>query len=87
MLVMVVLWSDCLYPFFTAVDLSLLDDVNEDGLIKDDGVGEGSSLIGEPVYSLFISLYIYVLYIIRIIAYPRLFYTFKYLQEIWKGHF
>ena len=57
---MVVLWSDCLYPFFTAVDLSLLDDVNEDGLIKDDGVGEGSSLIGEPVYSLFISLYILI---------------------------
>ena len=55
MLVMVVLWSDCLYPFFTAVDLSLLDDVNEDGLIKDDGVGEGSSLIGEPVH--IVSLY------------------------------
>ena len=57
---MVVLWSDCLYPFFTAVDLSLLDDVNEDGLIKDDGVGEGSSLIGEPVYILFISLHTFI---------------------------
>ena len=53
MLVMVVLWSDCVYPFFTAVvDLSLLDDVNEDGLIKDDGEGEGGSpLMGEPVHS------------------------------------
>ena len=50
---MVVLWSDCVYPFFTAVvDLSLLDDVNEDGLIKDDGEGEGGSpLMGEPVHS------------------------------------